>query len=250
MTSYISGEEGGFNVEIQFEGTWTPELQQAFVDAAEYISDVILADIPDVGGDYNVDDIRIEARLTDIDGAGGVLGQAGPTVVRGGDAPLPVTGIMEFDIADADYYNDNGLWDDIILHEMLHTLGLGTMWSYVGLTSGSVEGGDLRFTGANATAAYNSEFADIAANDAGSASGVPVETHGGSGTAGGHWDEELFGNELATGYVNGSNYVSSMTLASLEDLGYDTVIDDVTRDGDMTGPIPADPLNTAPTNVA
>ena len=30
----------------------------------------------------------------------------------------------------------------------------------------------------------------------------PVEQDGGSGTAGSHWDEETFGNELMTGYVN------------------------------------------------
>lgn len=53
---------------------------------------------------------------------------------------------------------------------------------------------------------------------------MPVEQDGGPGTRDSHWDEETFGNEIMTGYINNSdNYLSDMTVASLEDLGYDTV---------------------------
>ena len=31
---------------------------------------------------------------------------------------------------------------------------------------------------------------------------IAVEQDGGSGTAGSHWDEETFNNELMTGYIN------------------------------------------------
>ena len=55
----------------------------------------------------------------------------------------------------------------------------------------------------------------------GSGSGVPVELDGGSGTAGSHWDEETFGNELMTGYINaGENYISGMSAAAFKDMGY------------------------------
>jgi hypothetical protein len=54
--------------------------------------------------------------------------------------------------------------------------------------------------------------------------GVPVEQDGGPGTRDSHWDEEIFGNEIMTGYINNSdNYLSQMTVASLDDLGYDTI---------------------------
>ena len=62
----------------------------------------------------------------------------------------------------------------------------------------------------------------------------PVETDGGSGTAGGHWDDEIFEDEIMTGFISDENYVSSMTVASLEDLGYDTVWDA----SDPSAPIP------------
>jgi hypothetical protein len=45
--------------------------------------------------------------------------------------------------------------------------------------------------------------------------------NGGSGTAGSHWDEDTFGNELMTGYINtGENYFTKMSAASFADLGY------------------------------
>ncbi len=51
--------------------------------------------------------------------------------------------------------------------------------------------------------------------------GIPVEQDGGAGTAGSHWDEETFGNELMTGYINeGENYFTAMSAASFEDIGY------------------------------
>ena len=50
---------------------------------------------------------------------------------------------------------------------------------------------------------------------------VPVENTGGPGTAGGHWRESVFGNELMTGYLNpGTNPLSAMTIAAMIDLGY------------------------------
>jgi hypothetical protein len=51
---------------------------------------------------------------------------------------------------------------------------------------------------------------------------VPVESQGGSGTAGSHWSDSLFNNELMTGYINSGklNPLSKVTVGSLQDLGY------------------------------
>jgi hypothetical protein len=188
-------------------GPWTSSLRQAFAACAETISDIILGDIPNVGTRrISIDDIVITASLASIDGAGGVLGQAGWDQVRGGSY-LPSHGTMEFDSADAAVYQAAGLFDDIVLHEMLHTIGHGTIWSYLGLTNGS------SFTGAAANAAYPGEEL------------LPLETDGGPGTAYSHWDEgsALGTNELMTGYIDGDNYLSYTTIASLADLGYSTV---------------------------
>jgi len=245
LDSYTSGGPAAtsFNILIDFVGTWTTELQTGFIEAADYLSTVILADLPDVIVDgVAIDDVTITATLEGIDGIGGILGSAGPREVRSDGTFLPSEGAMRFDSADAQNQLDLGNWGSIIIHEMMHALGFGTLWSAMDLTSGSVAGGDIRFTGQNATDVYQTEFPGIAGGDAGSLLGVPVETDGGPGTAGGHWDEFLFDEEIMTGYVDTGSFVSVMTIAALEDMGYDTVFDNPYDATDLSGPIPADPL--------
>jgi hypothetical protein len=207
---YVSGDPNlqdtsEYNIQITFKGAWTADLREAFISAADAISDFILGDIPSAGTRrMPVDDLLITASLVSIDGAGGILGQAGPDAVRAGSF-LPSRGSMEFDKADASIYQAAGLFDDIVLHEMLHTVGFGTIWSDLGLISGGF------FTGAHANADYSG------------AGLISLERDGGPGTAYSHWDEEIFTNELMTGYVDGDNTLSYMTIASLGDLGYSTV---------------------------
>jgi hypothetical protein len=217
VSKYLSGEAGGYNVEIDFKGAWTFDLQQDIINSAELISDLILGDVGDVF--YRgkiIDDIRITATLKEIDGEGGILGQAGPTAIRTADY-LPALAVMEFDVADAQIFDGLGLWDEIVTHEMMHTIGFGTIWDLKGLLSDAGTASPT-FTGAAATEAYAFLF------DAPDATAVPVEGDGGPGTRDSHWDEETFGAELMTGYLDATGvYLSDMTVGSLEDLGYDTV---------------------------
>ncbi|MEM9783914.1 MAG: leishmanolysin-related zinc metalloendopeptidase [Pseudomonadota bacterium] len=226
MTRYVSGGDpaSSYNVAVAFAGDgWTADLQADFVAAADYLSRVVTGDVADtfLRNGTPVDDVLIDASLIAIDGPSGVLGRAGPREIRF-DA-LPKNGIMEFDTADAERFDDAGLWDDIVLHEMTHVLGFGTIWGILDLAAQTSDG--LRFVGEKATAVYQQEFADRIPGDTNKALGVPVEEEFGPGTAGGHWDEALFDNELMTGLIDGNNYLSMTTIASLDDLGYETVID-------------------------
>jgi hypothetical protein len=216
-----AGRKSGFNIAIDFEGSWTAELQQRFVVAAEYLSTIIRGDLRNRG---DIDDIEITARLSDIDGAGSVLGQAGPTTIRRVSG-LPFRGEMEFDRADAASYDRRGLFDDIVVHEMLHALGFGTVWDRMGLTDGATYLDGLIFSGRNARVAFKALFPDIFDDQALFRRGVPLETDGGPGTAGGHWDDDTFHRELMTGYLDRRAYVSGLTVAALEDMGYRTVFD-------------------------
>ncbi|MBW4983405.1 hypothetical protein KZZ07_12715 [Mameliella sp. CS4] len=223
LGSYTSGSQDGtgFNVTINFNGTWTEALQQAFIDAAELISDFITGDITDVRYRGNsIDDIVIEATLTDIDGAGGILGQAGPTVIRSATY-LPAMGIMEFDIADAENYDMQGLFNDIVFHEMMHVIGFGTMWEMMGLVDFN-EDGTQTFNGPNANLTFDVEFSSSVL--------LAIETEGGPGTAGGHWNEDgddgfAFENEIMTGFIDAGNVLSNTSIAALEDMGYETIWD-------------------------
>lgn len=201
-----------FDIAVRYSGD--PSLKGFFTDAASRWSQVIVGDIPDFKlFRRTIDDLAIFASVTSIDGAGGILGQAGPILFRSG-SNLPALGIMQFDEADVADLVSEGQFDEVVLHEMGHVLGIGTIWEQLGLLSGG-GGSDPRFTGANATAEYNNIFGT-------SASSVPVENTGGAGTRDGHWRESVFDNELMTGFLNQgqANPLSRVTVASLADLGY------------------------------
>ena len=233
--THISGaiDGTGYNIEIQFMGdSWTDALMASFIASSDFLSAVISGDRPDyiAADDPNnffsedIDDILIIASLVNIDGEGGVLGRAGPTHIiydplteTNSDA-LPFAAIMEFDVADAETYLAAGTWGDIVFHEMMHTLGFGTMWESTGVVDLVI---DDNGTKRPVDDTYIYDYTGQLAIDANGGVAPLVETDGGSGTAGGHWDELTYGNELMTGYINDENYLSQMSLASLGDLGYE-----------------------------
>jgi hypothetical protein len=203
----------GFQITLSMTGL-TPTQQSIFQQAAARWSQVITGDLPNAT--YHgvaVDDLLIAASAVPIDGVNGILGQSAPDAFRAG-TDLPYHGFMEFDTADLASIQQSGLLFSVILHEMGHVLGIGTIWTDKGLLSGFGTS-DPIFTGVNATAQYNQIFGTTAA-------GVPVEAGGGPGTAYSHWRESVLGSELMTGYAGpGTNLpLSRITVGSLQDLGY------------------------------
>ena len=212
--------EPEYKIDINFApGEFTESQIAIFTEAARRWSQIIVGDLPDdvTTGGIPIDDLLIEASAPDIDGVGGILGQAGPTEARSGSY-LPTLGIMQFDSADLQSMEDNGRLEAVILHEMAHVIGLGTIWPYLGLISD--EGGsDPQFLGAGATLEYNNLFGL-------SESSVPVENQGGEGTRDSHWRETVFDDELMTGWLDlGENPLSRITIASLADMGYEVNLD-------------------------
>lgn len=204
---------GGFQITLSITGM-TASQQTIFQSAANRWAQIITGDLPNAT--YNgtaIDDVLIAASGRAIDGAGGVLGQAGPTHLRSGTL-LPYRGIMEFDTADLASLESQGQLYNVILHEMGHVLGIGTIWTNLGLLSGA-GGSNPIFVGARATAEYNAIFGV-------SATGVPVENTGGAGTRDGHWRESVFSTELMTGWLGPgtNNPLSRVTVAALGDMGY------------------------------
>jgi hypothetical protein len=161
-----------------------------------------------------VDDLLVVVRLEPIDGAGATLGQAGPCVLRGAGA-APVLGLMRFDTADLATLEASGRLDAVVLHEMLHVMGFGTLWSAPLLVGAG--GTDPIFTGAGALDAF------LNFDNGGTYAGakVPVENSGGAGTRDSHWRDSVFRNELMTGYISGARQpLSRTTAAALADQGY------------------------------
>lgn len=205
----------GFQITVQFGSGLTASQQAVFTSAAAKWQSIILGDLVDVGV---IDDVRITASGIAIDGVNGILGQAGPTGFRNAANDfIPYQGIMQFDTADLASLESAGQLQNVIVHEMGHVLGIGTIWSNNGVISGSGTSNPT-FTGTNALAEYNKMLtADTTS--------VPVENTGGSGTANSHWRESSFATELMTGYLNFGqvNPLSRLTAASMVDIGYTQV---------------------------
>jgi len=225
----------GYAITLCFTSTMTPTQRAAFETAAARWATVITGDLPnepisfeandcnaDIPSiDMNLDDLVIFAAITPIDGPGQILGQAGPCYIRDAAPNLTVMGVMQFDTDDMVSLEARDLLQPVLLHEMGHVLGIGTLWDLKNLlvdrspTSGAPL--DTYFNGTNGIAGFNS----IGGNSYTGGQKVPVENTGGGGTVNSHWRESVLRNELMTGFVNlGSNPLSLLTARSLTDLGY------------------------------
>jgi hypothetical protein len=223
-------EAGSFNIDLTFSGL-TASQESVFASAEATWESIIVG----YSGGFSLPgdmDLDISATGAAIDGPGGILGSAGPTTgVFSASFLYANSGAMTFDSADLSSLEMSGALLDVILHEMAHVIGIGTLWSssavgFPGFQELYVAGSGM-YTGANALAQYIAEFVPMATF-------VPVELGGGSGTANAHWNEVNgggsptgivgpngdFANELMTGWLNAPTYISNTTIGSLADLGY------------------------------
>jgi hypothetical protein len=221
---------GGFNMEIRFVSDASPAIRTAFEQARARWQQVITGKLPDFsltgsnqvqanacGIDHPVinevvDDLLILVQIVPIDGPGKILGSAGPCMVRG-SSNLPILGVIKLDSDDLELMETNGTLRDVILHEIGHVLGLGTLWSRFSLVQGAGSS-DPYYTGVRAQPGFVLGGGSVV-------NGVPLENSGGAGTRDSHWRETTFANELMTGFINrGGNPLSSITVGSLMDMGY------------------------------
>jgi hypothetical protein len=176
-----------------------------------------------------IDDIIIFANVGPIDGPGKIVGSSAPCYGRGtgGNGP-PLIGFMTFDVADIQNLINSGRLSDVILHEMLHSLGFGVSWPANGLLSGSGTSTSA-FIGQQAVAGCFFH-GGTGANQCGNNT-VPVENTGvvGDGTRDVHWRENTSASgvglrtELMTGFISPAgvaNPLSRITIGSMGDLGY------------------------------
>jgi hypothetical protein len=221
-----------FSPDIRFAG---PQPSAAFTAAVEMAADrvraIVTGDIPPVpvhnfdmsrcgvqGATVSatIDDIMIFALVAPLDGTGNVIASAGPCVTRT-LSHLPVIGVMRFDAADVAELEATGQLNAVVLHEMLHVVGVGTIWRTRDLVFG-LGGPNPRFQGPRAAVECIAAGGSVHCAD----QRVPVEETGGSGTANAHWRESVFDTELMTGFLeeSGELPLSRITVASLEDIGF------------------------------
>ena len=185
--------------------------------------------------------LTIDATVEPIDGAGGILGFAGPTAILSlgtsrRNFAVALRAQMTFDLDDFASMTADGILVTVIAHEMGHALGFGTLW----------DGNDLvgPLNGFGQTEYINGEYGltgyrrDIS-NPV--ASFIPVEQRGGPGTAGGHWLDMppffnqtftgAFKKELMTGFIGdadpetgqlvfSNSFIAQATWGAMADLGW------------------------------
>jgi len=166
-------------------------------------SNQCLNDLP-----FRVDDLYICGRDIRIDGQGGILGRSGPQYIRqdpGTGRVTAINGIMEFDIDDIPLYLDNGSLESVILHQMGHVYGIGTLWDNNGIV-----GPDNIYLGRNGNRVWQNDWGCVGSRN-------PPLDDGGA-----HWLESCFNREFMTGAIDSDfNAISILTIASLEDIGYE-----------------------------
>ncbi len=229
-----------FDIDVILVDAVTDSQAEAFEDAVDFwsaiLADTELSDVSlgqdvapgcwDITTDQRigtVDDLVIVASVREIDGEDGVLARAGPCVIRGGSR-LPAVGALELDAADLSRLEEEGNLKDVeevILHEIGHVLGIGTVWVDHGLLRNPSihnSGADTHFTGPLAIAAFDERGG--ANYDDGEK--VPVENTSGPGAADSHWRESVLGHELLTPFqaAGERDLLSLITVQSLADLGY------------------------------
>lgn len=220
-----------FNLEVRFVGEGgTERVRNAFIQAAAKWRRMIVGHVHTLPVNLaagsclswvpaiseTVNDVVIFARIGAIDGAGHILAQAGPCLYST-QTFLPIMGIMEFDEADIANTLNNGTFDDVVLHEMGHVLGIGTLWT-VGRSLLADAGTALPyFTGATGRANFAVINTVTFSGNAVPVEGLPAPV----GTRDGHWRESVLGRELMQGYAKvGGMPLSRLTVGSLQDLGY------------------------------
>ena len=147
-----------------------------------------------------------------------IYGNSAPCDLHDGSY-LPIYGVIDLNSDGLDDLSHADLLDTMI-HEMLHALGVGTLWEpdeRVSLSGESDEkafvrkvGGQWVYTGARALAAYRAL--------GGQGKAIPLDPDAG------HWAGETVCSEILSGaagdYTGRVNPVSRITLGALEDLGY------------------------------
>ena len=224
-------DTGSFNIEIIWSTSRRSSVDNATQAAvarwesvitenlgAVYISGSASAD-PGV-----IDDVRIYARVSSIDGPGGTLGTGGVRWYRTSSG-LPAVSVITLDEDDVGHLSSAGL-QNLVAHEIAHALGFGTLWSSLGLLNspaGSADSNsplpDTHFSGANAIAAF-----DEAGGTGYTGAKVPVENDGDFGGVDSHWRIAVFGyGELMVGTFRSRGPwlpMSAITVQSMADLGY------------------------------
>jgi len=244
LSGFESTATEPFNIDLEFETPLSASQQAIMQAAAKSVAGLIGKGLPSAIVDGKIiDDINIKVSTANLDGASGTQARTKIDFMRYGSL-LPAQSITQFDAADIGELERNGKLFSVAQHEFLHALGFGNLWEAKGLVD--YAGTPLaQYNGGNAVDA----FKDLG----GLTDAISLETEG-KGSAGFHWNEALFQDEVMTADVNfsgkaGNAPISTVTIASLADLGYEVNLNAATPDFGLFGGARFNPEDLTPEQI-
>ena len=232
-----------FNIELVFVNDFTDAREDVMQQAARRWETIITEGLPAVDFSANphsfrfgdetivVDDTVDDLRIFVSKDATVPLGLGGPSYVRAGNpACLPAIGQVWIGAPGLERFQvEEPLWQEerllrnVMVHEIAHVLGFGTLWESLGLRHELT--GDTYFSGALAIQAFNA-----AGGEDYSGNKVPLgySSRGTGCSVADHWRSEVFqgparefgGAEVMEPSMQRENRLSAITLQSIADLGY------------------------------
>jgi len=222
-----------FDINLEFDSSFTASQQQIARAAAKSVAGLIGKGLPTAIVDGKIiDDLNIKLSAANVDGAGGTQARTKIDFMRYGSL-LPAQSLVQFDAVDLAQLEQSGQLFNVVQHEFLHALGFGNLWEAKGLV-------DYPNT---SLARYNGKKAVSAFQEAGGLTETIALENEGDGSAGLHWNENLFGDELMSpdlnlGSATGDEApISEVTIASLADLGYEVNLGAATAGYELNGGI-------------
>jgi hypothetical protein len=226
-TDTLTNGTNEYSIQFIYDPPMADSVRAVFRAAAARWTDIITQDIATIvtlnypfvscdlsgGSAYpsvQVDDLLVLVRIENIDGPLGTLGTAGPCAVDvNGFVRL---GVMYIDSSDFTSLYEDDLIEAVVIHELGHILGIGTLWDIFDLLPASLSS-PIRYQGPEGNAGNV---------DIGGSGNATIEDTGGAGTALGHWKEDVYDDEIMTGYLSGTDPpISALTVRSLRDLGFE-----------------------------
>ncbi|MDB2686920.1 PEP-CTERM sorting domain-containing protein [Mariniblastus sp.] len=214
-----------FDIVINYSGD--AEFQPFFNNAEAVWESILTGRVDGQEGGTTFGTLEIDASIQSIDGPGNQIGAAGVTrFADDGSFIVATNALMRFDSADIDRLAGAGSFQDVILHEMGHALGVGgtSLWQRNGLYAL----GTGRYRGENAIREYQREF-DL------DATSVPVQVGLRAGSDDNHWSQDAdqtvidplspnfgqsFSDELMTSNLSPNAFISNTTGGQFQDLGF------------------------------
>jgi hypothetical protein len=242
LQGFESQAKERFNIDLEFASGITASQQAIIREAANFVQSLIGQGLPSAIVDGKIiDDVNFKISATNLDGTGGTLAQTKIDFMRYGTL-LPAQSITQFDLSDLAKLEQSGQLSDVVKHELLHGLGFGNLWEAKGLIA-YANTPLMQYQGKQAV----QKFQELG----GLTDAISLETAG-VGSAGLHWHEALFQDEIMTADLSGGvgkAAISAVTLASLADLGYVVNLAKATPDYGLFGSQGFNPNNLTPEQI-